>query len=135
MGLPETTPSSSTPTLQANPTPNTRSTTDIEKAAAATVDSVRGARSSISSLTEQDEVNEAREREAGRQDLEKLETKHTEVSIHHPSQFPDGGLKAWSAVVGGFACLFCSFGWINCELVIFYLLGLWVLIQWLIVLG
>lgn len=112
MGVPETTPSSSTPTLQVNPTPNTRSTADIEKAAVA--GSIRGARSSISSLTEQD-VNEAREQEAGRQGLEKLETRHTEVSIHHPSQFPDGGIKAWSAVLGGFACLFCSFGWINCK--------------------
>lgn len=34
-------------------------------------------------------------------------------SIHHPSQFPDGGLRAWLVVAGGYACLFCSFGWIN----------------------
>ncbi|KAH8151566.1 uncharacterized protein LAJ45_04187 [Morchella importuna] len=46
-----------------------------------------------------------------RTDLEKVDTK---VSIHHPSQFPDGGLTAWLAVLGGFSCLFCSFGWINC---------------------
>ncbi|KAF1816712.1 putative monocarboxylate permease [Eremomyces bilateralis CBS 781.70] len=31
-----------------------------------------------------------------------------------PSAFPDGGLKAWTVVIGAFACLFCSFGWINC---------------------
>ena len=31
-----------------------------------------------------------------------------------PSQFPDGGLKAWLVVAGAFCCLFCSFGWINC---------------------
>ncbi|KAL2845476.1 MFS general substrate transporter [Aspergillus pseudoustus] len=30
-----------------------------------------------------------------------------------PSEFPDGGLKAWSVVVGGWCCLFCSYGWIN----------------------
>lgn len=30
-----------------------------------------------------------------------------------PSQFPDGGLQAWLCVLGGFFCLFCSFGWIN----------------------
>jgi hypothetical protein len=33
----------------------------------------------------------------------------------HPSQFPDGGTKAWLVVAGGFCCLFCSFGWINCK--------------------
>lgn len=33
----------------------------------------------------------------------------------HPSQFPDGGAKAWLVVLGGFCCLFCSFGWINCK--------------------
>lgn len=32
-----------------------------------------------------------------------------------PSSFPDGGLDAWLVVSGGFACLFCSFGWINGE--------------------
>lgn len=32
-----------------------------------------------------------------------------------PSSFPDGGLEAWLVASGGFACLFCSFGWINGE--------------------
>ncbi|KAJ5105041.1 MFS transporter asaE [Penicillium alfredii] len=27
---------------------------------------------------------------------------------------PDGGLQAWLTVLGGFCCLFVSFGWINC---------------------
>ncbi|KAK5168867.1 uncharacterized protein LTR77_006176 [Saxophila tyrrhenica] len=31
-----------------------------------------------------------------------------------PRQNPDGGLKAWLCVLGGFCSLFCSFGWINC---------------------
>ncbi|KAI9836008.1 MAG: hypothetical protein M1837_003542 [Sclerophora amabilis] len=31
-----------------------------------------------------------------------------------PSSYPDGGFEAWSVVAGGFCCLFCSFGWINC---------------------
>ena len=31
-----------------------------------------------------------------------------------PSQFPDGGAKAWLTVAGASACLFVSFGWINC---------------------
>ena len=30
-----------------------------------------------------------------------------------PSQFPDGGAKAWLTVAGAAACLFVSFGWIN----------------------
>lgn len=33
----------------------------------------------------------------------------------HPSQFPDGGREAWLVVVGGWCCLFVSFGWINCA--------------------
>ena len=32
----------------------------------------------------------------------------------NPDDFPDGGLKAWSVVLGGCCCLFTSFGWINC---------------------
>ncbi|KAH6620461.1 major facilitator superfamily domain-containing protein [Boeremia exigua] len=36
------------------------------------------------------------------------------VSPFHPSQFPDGGKDAWLCLLGGFCCLFCSFGWINC---------------------
>ncbi|KAK5136692.1 hypothetical protein LTR08_002345 [Meristemomyces frigidus] len=36
------------------------------------------------------------------------------ISPFHPSQYPDGGRQAWLCVAGGFCCLFCSFGWINC---------------------
>jgi hypothetical protein len=31
-----------------------------------------------------------------------------------PKSFPDGGAKAWLTVAGASACLFVSFGWINC---------------------
>ena len=31
-----------------------------------------------------------------------------------PTAFPDGGTKAWLSVAGASACLFVSFGWINC---------------------
>ncbi|RPA98942.1 MFS general substrate transporter [Choiromyces venosus 120613-1] len=48
------------------------------------------------------------------EELENLEKQPTEVSLHHPSSFPDGGPTAWLSVLGGFAALFCSFGWINC---------------------
>ena len=36
------------------------------------------------------------------------------VDPFHPSQFPDGGKDAWLCLLGGFCCLFCSFGWLNC---------------------
>ncbi|KAI4653494.1 hypothetical protein J4E93_001260 [Alternaria ventricosa] len=36
------------------------------------------------------------------------------VSPFHPSQFPDGGRDAYLCLLGGFCCLFCSFGWLNC---------------------
>ncbi|KAL5323467.1 hypothetical protein ACEPPN_008004 [Leptodophora sp. 'Broadleaf-Isolate-01'] len=32
----------------------------------------------------------------------------------NPADFPDGGLEACLVVLGGWLCLFCSFGWINC---------------------
>ena len=31
-----------------------------------------------------------------------------------PKAFPDGGRTAWLTVAGASACLFVSFGWINC---------------------
>ena len=50
-------------------------------------------------------------------DVEKgtLEKSSTVISAMDPRSFPDGGLEAWLVVFGGFCCLFCSFGWINCE--------------------
>jgi hypothetical protein len=36
------------------------------------------------------------------------------VNPWHPSQFPDGGRDAYLCLLGGFCCLFCSFGWLNC---------------------
>lgn len=32
-----------------------------------------------------------------------------------PRNNPDGGRDAWLVVLGAFCCMFCSFGWINCE--------------------
>lgn len=31
-----------------------------------------------------------------------------------PKAFPDGGKKAWLTVLGSSACMFVSFGWVNC---------------------
>ena len=43
--------------------------------------------------------------------------KSVQVNPWDPSQFPDGGLAAWLVVAGAFCCVFCSFGWINCEII------------------
>ena len=31
-----------------------------------------------------------------------------------PKDFPEGGAQAWLTVAGSAACLFVSFGWVNC---------------------
>lgn len=33
----------------------------------------------------------------------------------NPADFPDGGLRAWTVVFGGWCGLFCTFGLINCT--------------------
>lgn len=42
------------------------------------------------------------------------EIKPTSPKPFDPRDNPDGGWEAWSVVLGGYCCLFCSFGWINC---------------------
>ena len=37
------------------------------------------------------------------------------VSPMDPSQFPEGGLEAWTVVFGAACGIYVSFGWINCE--------------------
>jgi hypothetical protein len=37
------------------------------------------------------------------------------LPIFDPRDNPDGGREAWLVVLGAFCCMFCSFGWINCE--------------------
>lgn len=44
-----------------------------------------------------------------------LPVQPTPVNPMDPSQFPDGGLKAWTVVFGAWCGLFVSFGWINCT--------------------
>jgi hypothetical protein len=39
------------------------------------------------------------------QDIEKVPSKSPSAFAVDPSQFPDGGIKAWSVVLGGFCCL------------------------------
>ncbi|KAL1310958.1 hypothetical protein AAFC00_001179 [Neodothiora populina] len=49
-----------------------------------------------------------------RGDVEKGGVKLGGPPAFDPRHNPDGGLEAWLVLVGGFCCLFCSFGWINC---------------------
>ncbi|CUS08116.1 unnamed protein product [Tuber aestivum] len=44
------------------------------------------------------------------ENFENLERQPTRLSIHDAPSFPDGGVKAWLCVLGGFAAMFCSFG-------------------------
>src|SRR5690349_11742338 len=49
-------------------------------------------------------------------DTEKARGEEPNPEQPKPSaDFPDGGLKAWSVVVGAFFGLFVSFGWTNCT--------------------
>lgn len=47
------------------------------------------------------------------QDPEKVENPPANPWMD-PKAFPDGGAKAWLTVAGASACLFVSFGWVNC---------------------
>lgn len=47
------------------------------------------------------------------EDVEKAE-KPPQNPWMDPKSFPDGGAKAWLTVAGASACLFVSFGWVNC---------------------
>jgi hypothetical protein len=51
--------------------------------------------------------------DAAFEDAEKAEAPPSNAGID-PASFPDGGAKAWLAVAGASACLFVSFGWVNC---------------------
>ncbi|CAL3971653.1 unnamed protein product [Diplocarpon coronariae] len=72
----------------------------------------------IGSLQQKTEANLFPESQVGAEaDLEKAEVipKSTPAPGGvNPADFPDGGLEACMVVLGGWLCLFCSFGWINC---------------------
>ncbi|KAH0161992.1 hypothetical protein KCU67_g6121, partial [Aureobasidium melanogenum] len=44
----------------------------------------------------------------------------TQPPAFDPRDNPDGGCDAWLVVLGAFCCMFCSFGWINCELLFLF---------------
>ncbi|KAI9840705.1 MAG: hypothetical protein M1838_003939 [Thelocarpon superellum] len=76
--------------------------------------------STLNPITSQTDANdlpetaETPEGLAAEGDVEQAREKAPMNPMMDPSSFPDGGLKAWSVVLGGFCCLFVSFGWINC---------------------
>ena len=51
--------------------------------------------------------------DVGSEDAEKAE-KPAPNAWMDPKSFPEGGAKAWFTVAGASACLFVSFGWVNC---------------------
>jgi hypothetical protein len=61
------------------------------------------------------EVVNLREPSSGPADVEKAE----KPNPFAPESYPEGGLDAWLCTLGAFLCLFVSFGWINCEYLLF----------------
>ena len=51
--------------------------------------------------------------DVGSEDAEKAEKPPANAWMD-PDSFPEGGAKAWLTVAGASACLFVSFGWVNC---------------------
>ena len=52
--------------------------------------------------------------DAGFEDAEKSGKNPPQNPWMDPKSFPEGGAKAWLTVAGASACLFVSFGWVNC---------------------
>ena len=78
--------------------------------------SIEKTSSKTPSQTEANILPETADEGAIEKDVEKqVDEKKPAPGMMDPSAFPDGGMEAWLVVFGGFCCLFCSFGWINCE--------------------
>ena len=100
-------------THESSAAPSMASSDDIQKE---NVHSEKGRLSPITS-TEANALAEVDDEPRGG-DIEKVQSQKLgggppAGGMMDPSSFPDGGLKAWLCVMGGFFCLFCSFGWIN----------------------
>jgi hypothetical protein len=57
------------------------------------------------------------EKEASRLDVERkdadiIESKEELALVDGP---PDGGLEAWTVILGAWCCSFCCFGWMNSK--------------------
>lgn len=51
--------------------------------------------------------------EAGKVSIEEIEVPLATTDSNSSKVFPDGGLPAWTCVLGSFFALFCTFGWLN----------------------
>ena len=67
-------------------------------------------------LTETEKISDADGRhETTQRSLDdELVQKPTGSPWMDPKAFPEGGTQAWLTVAGSSACLFVSFGWVNC---------------------
>ena len=68
---------------------------------------------SVDAMKENGDQQPKEASEPGSEDAEKAE-KPPPNAFMDPKSFPDGGAKAWLTVAGASACLFVSFGWVNC---------------------
>ena len=69
--------------------------------------------SNASNFNHHQQLKEKETSDVGSEDAEKAE-KPPPNAWMDPKSFPEGGAKAWLTVAGASACLFVSFGWINC---------------------
>lgn len=66
------------------------------------------------SETDHDVANSAEDQRQPESDIERGEPEKPQgppPGAFNPRENPDGGTKAWLCVLGGFCCMFCSFGW------------------------
>ena len=64
--------------------------------------------------TERDSTSESRHDTTQRSLDEEMVEKPEVNPWMDPKSFPEGGAQAWLTVAGASACLFVSFGWVNC---------------------
>ena len=67
----------------------------------------------VDAMRENDDQQQKEASDPGSEDVEKSE-KPAPNAWMNPEAFPDGGATAWLTVAGASACLFVSFGWVNC---------------------
>ena len=67
----------------------------------------------VPTLDEEKAPSDVSRSDSDKEDVAQQKQDQEPINPMHPSQFPDGGLKAWLCVAGSAACFFCSFGWIN----------------------
>lgn len=76
-------------------------------------DSGHGSEDSVDASNQNNHQQKVEASDAGSEDAEKA-VKPAPNAWMNPESFPEGGTKAWLTVAGASACLFVSFGWVNC---------------------